>query len=220
MQLNTNLQESVVIPPHASPWLPSPAVGVDRRMLYRIGDEVATTTSVVRYQPGSSFPTHTHDAGEEFFVLEGTFSDASGDFHAGTYVRNPPGSSHAPWTEPGATILVSLRQFRANDDQRVVVDSTTATWSPGLIDGLNVLPLHSHNTEHIALVRWAPGTKFKTHQHWGGEEIFVIDGELADEHGHYPKGTWIRNPHGSTHTPWSDTGALIFVKVGHLPIKA
>ena len=131
-------------------------------------------------------------------------------------MKSPLGSSHAPWTDEGTTILVALRQFQTDDTERVVIDSREASWSPGLVPGLEVLPLHSHGTEHVALVRWAPGTHFKTHQHWGGEEIYVIEGELKDEHGTYPAGTWLRNPHGSRHTPWTDEGALIYVKTGHL----
>ena len=171
----------------------------------------------MRYQPGSSFAGHVHDAGEEFLVLEGTFSDESGNFGAGTYVRNPPGSSHAPWTDEGTTIFVSLRQFQSTDTERVVVDTNTAPWSPGLVAGLSVLPLHNHGSESVALVRWAPGTRFNAHRHFGGEEILVLEGSLSDEHGHYPAGTWLRSPHGSTHQPWTDEGALIYVKVGHLP---
>jgi anti-sigma factor ChrR (cupin superfamily) len=85
------------------------------------------------------------------------------------------------------------------------------------VPGLEVLPLHEYEAEHVALVRWAPNTQFKTHTHWGGEEIFVIDGKFHDEHGGYAAGSWIRNPHRSKHTPFTrDEGALIYVKVGHL----
>ena len=66
-------------------------------MLDRIGDEVARATSIVRYAPGSSFARHEHAKGEEFLVLEGIFSDDSGDYPAGFYVRNPPGSGHTPF---------------------------------------------------------------------------------------------------------------------------
>jgi len=67
------------------------------------------------------------------------------------------------------------------------------------------------------LVRWAPGTKFNSHQHWGGEEILVLEGVFSDEKGDYPKGTWMRSPHLSAHHPFSKDGCLIYVKTGHLP---
>jgi anti-sigma factor ChrR (cupin superfamily) len=195
---------------------PYPMAGVQRRMLERDGEEVARATSIVRYAPGSYFSAHTHGGGEEFLVLEGVFSDEHGDFSPGTYVRNPVGSSHTPHSKDGATILVKLWQMDPKDQTQVTLDTHQAHWSPGLVDGLTVLPLHAYGTEQVALVKWAPGTQFQTHRHWGGEEIFVIEGTFADEHGVYPKGTWLRSPHGSVHTPFSEAGCLIYVKTGHL----
>jgi anti-sigma factor ChrR (cupin superfamily) len=66
------------------------------------------------------------------------------------------------------------------------------------------------------LVRWAPQTYFNPHKHYGGEEIFVVDGVFEDEHGRYPAGSWIRSPHLSLHQPFSKEGCTIFVKTGHL----
>ncbi|MCP9868715.1 cupin domain-containing protein, partial [Cyanobium sp. Cruz-8D1] len=68
-----------------------------------------------------------------------------------------------------------------------------------------------------ALVRWAPGTAFQPHSHPGGEEIVVLDGVFQDEQGSYPGGSWLRNPAGSAHQPWSEPGCTIWVKTGHLP---
>ncbi len=139
----------------------------------------------------------------------------------GAYVRNPVGSRHAPRAgKDGATLLVKLYQFAAGDVKRVVVQTTTATWLPGSVPGLSVLPLHEFDEEHVALVRWAPHTRFPAHSHWGGEEIFVTEGVFRDEHGDYPAGSWIRSPHLSTHTPFTASeAATIFVKVGHLEPK-
>ncbi|PHQ84988.1 MAG: cupin, partial [Thalassobium sp.] len=91
-------------------------------------------------------------------------------------------------------------------------------WRQGLVDGLTVMSLHSYLGENVALVKWAPNTQFNPHRHWGGEEIFVIEGTFHDEHGSYPKGSWLRSPHLSQHAPFTkEDGALIYVKVGHLP---
>ncbi len=197
-------------------WQDAPAPGVERKMLDRVGEEVARATSVVRYAAGASFPAHDHAQGEEFFVLDGTFCDEHGTYPAGTYVRNPPGSRHTPACPDGATIFVKLRQFAPSDLQRVCVDTLSAPFRPGLVEGLSVLPLHEHRGVSTALVNWAPGTRFQPHQHWGGEEIFVLRGVFSDENGDYPAGTWLRSPHLSRHTPYSEPGCLIYVKVGHL----
>jgi len=202
--------------PNDADWVASPSVGIERRMLDRNGMEQGRATSIVRYAAGSGFPAHEHPGGEEILVLDGVFSDERGDYTAGTYIRNPIGSRHAPYSDSGCTLFVKLWQFDPTDTQRVVIDTKAAQWHPGLVPGLSVLPLHSHGSEHAALVRWAPGTQFKQHRHWGGEEILVLDGTFEDEHGSYPAGSWLRSPHQSEHTPFSNAGCTIFVKTGHL----
>lgn len=219
MRLNADFDQQVVIRPDDYHWQPSPMPGVERMMLDRIGDEVARATSLVRYAPNSTFSAHQHDGGEEILVLEGVFSDEHGDYPAGTYLRNPIGTGHTPSIGPeGATILVKLHQFDVEDTQQICIDTNSNTWRPGLVDGLSVMPLHQHKHEHVALVRWAPNTQFNPHRHWGGEEIYVIQGTFHDEHGSYPAGSWLRSPHLSLHTPFTrEDGALIYVKTGHLP---
>lgn len=217
MQLNADFSQRAVIRLADSPWMPSPMPGVERIMLDRIGAELARATSIVRYAAGSHFSEHRHPGGEEFLVLDGVFSDERGDYPAGTYVRNPIGSQHAPFSREGCTIFVKLMQFAADDQQPLVIDSHSVAWHPGLLPGLQVLPLHQHGTEQVALVRWAPGTRFNRHRHWGGEEILVLEGTFQDEFGDYPAGSWLRSPHLSEHTPFSDAGCLIWVKTGHLP---
>lgn len=221
MKLNADFSKRVVIRPDDYDWVDSPASGVQRMMLDRIGEEVARATTIVRFAPNSQFDPHTHGGGEEFLVLEGVFSDEHGDYPAGSYVRNPIGTSHRPHIGPeGCTILVKLCQFSETDTDQKAIDTRSAAFQPGSRPGLTVLPLHSHEAENVALVRWAPGTRFADHAHWGGEEIFVLEGTFQDEHGDYPAGTWIRSPHLSRHNPWSDEGCLIYVKTGHLPNMA
>lgn len=217
MLLNSDFTQRVVSLPEDSAFVPSPMAGVTRRMLDRIGEEKARATSIVRYEPGSSFSAHTHDGGEEYFVIEGTFSDENGDYPAGTYVRNPIGSRHTPFSKDGATIFVKLHQFDPSDIEQKVIDTRKAQFLPGLVDGLSVLPLHQTESENVALVHWAPNTQFNPHRHWGGEEILVLEGVFEDEHGRYPAGSWLRSPHLSQHTPFTrEEGALIYVKTGHL----
>lgn len=218
MLIHADFSMRAVALPHEPAFFASPVAGFERRMLDRIGQEVARATSIVRYQPNARFTQHTHGGGEEFLVLEGSFHDEAGDYLTGSYVRNPIGSAHAPWAGPdGATLFVKLQQFAQDDDQRVVIDTAHAHFSPGLVPGLSVLPLHQHGGEGAALLRWAANTRFNTHRHWGGEEILVLDGVFRDEHGVYPKGSWLRSPHLSQHTPFTGPeGALIYVKTGHL----
>jgi len=215
MDINADCNERIVINHHELLWVPSPASGVDRRMLERTGGEVAKATSIVRYQPGSAYQTHSHEFGEEILVLDGVFSDETGDYPAGTYMMNPPGSSHAPHSKTGCTLFVKLRHLGSDQIEREVLDTTTDVWHRGMVPGLHVMPLMRQGSGST-LVRWAPETYFNPHRHYGGEEIFVVSGVFEDEHGRYPTGSWIRSPHMSMHQPFSKEGCTIFVKTGHL----
>ncbi len=217
LQINADLEQRAVMRPADARWQPSPLPGVERWMLDRVGGEVARATSMVRYAPGSHFERHVHGGGEEILVLEDVFSDESGDYPAGTYLRNPPGSAHAPLSRDGCLLFVKLRQFAADDLEPVRIATRTEPWRQGLVPGLSVMPLHEHDGISTALVRWAPDTQFHAHPHPGGEEILVIEGLFRDEFGVYPAGSWLRNPRWSRHTPFTGSeGALIYVKVGHL----
>ena len=215
MKLHADFTQRVVLNHHNLDWVKSPEPGVERRMLERIGDESARATSIVRYQPGAHFAQHTHDLGEEILVLEGTLSDEYGDYPAGTYLMNPPGSTHTPRSDSGCLLFVKLRHLGDEQTAREIVDTNTEPWLQGLVPGLQVMPLMRQGTGST-LVRWAPQTYFNPHRHYGGEEIFVVKGVFEDEHGVYPQGSWIRSPHLSLHKPFSREGCTIFVKTGHL----
>ncbi|MCZ6886223.1 MAG: cupin domain-containing protein, partial [Alphaproteobacteria bacterium] len=147
MEINANFDERAVVNTRDMDWISSPSSGVDRIMLDRIGGEVARATSIVRFDPGSVFPMHGHGGGEEVLVREGTFSDEFGDFGPGFYLRNPVGTSHTPFTREGCTIFVKLWQFQDGDTESLKIDTRRATFAPGLVDGLSVLPLHQFETE-------------------------------------------------------------------------
>lgn len=214
--LNMDFSQRVVIDTNKMDWVPSPAAGVERKPLARAEAETGHATSIVRYAPGATFASHLHPYGEEILVLDGVFSDEHGDYPAGTYIRNPHNSSHAPFSEQGCTILVKLHQFDVEDQTTVRIDTTSAEWLPGQ-GNLTVMPLHSYGTEHVALVKWPAGERFVPHRHAGGEEILVLSGTFVDEHGSYPAGTWLRSPHMSEHFPYVEEETVIWVKTGHLP---
>lgn len=217
MQLRANFDEGAVVRPDDYEWSQSPANGVERMMLDRIGGEVARATTIVRFAPDTSFDAHEHGGGEEFLVLHGVFSDEHQDYPAGTYVRNPIGTSHTPHIgESGATILVKLHQFAPDDAAHFHVDTNEIAFAPGASEGVTEALLHEHATERVRMVRFEPGVQLPTHAHTGGEELFVLQGSFSDEAGHYPAGTWVRNPDGTSHAPRSDEGCLLWIKTGHL----
>lgn len=216
--LNMDFSQRVVIETHSMAWLPSPAKGVERKPLARADAESGHATSIVRYEKGARFNSHPHPYGEEILVLEGVFSDEHGDYPAGTYIRNPHGSTHAPFSENGCILFVKLHQFSLDDQKTVRIDTRSASWLPGQ-GNLEVMPLHSFEHEHTALVKWPAGERFLPHKHFGGEEILVLSGTFCDEFGQYPARSWLRSPHMSEHFPFVEEETIIWVKTGHLPVE-
>jgi len=215
--LNMDFTQRLVVETANEPWIASPSSGVWRKALEKARAESGWTTSIVRYDAGSAFKTHQHPMGEEIFVLEGVFSDETGDYPAGSYLRNPPGSSHAPFSKEGCVLFVKLDHFRQGDSAQVRINTDQEPWLPGY-GGLEVMPLHSFETEHTALVKWPANEVFQPHRHYGGEEILVLSGVFQDEHGAYPAHTWMRSPHLSQHHPFVSEATVILVKTGHLPV--
>ena len=213
--LNMDFTRTECLRPENQKWVTSPADGVSRVHLERVEEESGHATSFVEFAPGSFFPQHSHPNGEEIFVLEGVFSDEAGDYPAGTYIRNPPGSFHKPFTKEGCKLFVKLEQFQSGDNQHVVIRPEDRQWRQGL-GNLKVLSLHMFNTESTALVAWPKNEVFQSHHHMGGAEIVVISGRFIDEYGEYPAGSWLRSPHMSQHCPRVEEETLIYVKVGYL----
>ena len=217
MRINADFSKPALVVPRADDWVTSPESGVDRLMLDRIGEEVARATSIVRYAAGSSFSKHIHAKGEEFLVLDGVFSDETGDFPQGTYVRNPPGSSHAPHSDDGCRIMVKLRQFDDEDLQRVVVDTNSNSGWQDVDESVQMLPLHSFGSERVEMRRIQSGTTMRLVVPTGGAELLVVNGEL--EYGGERLGgeCWLRLPEGRDADLLAVSQATVWLKTGHLP---
>jgi len=212
MRLHADPTERVVIDTRAAPWTASPEPGVHRIMLDRDGDEVARATSIVRYAPGSRFPEHEHGQGEEILVLDGEFRDEHGAYPAGTYLRSPWGTRHSPFSLLGCVLFVKLRQIPAADRQAVVAQCALER-----VREPRETVLHITAAERVSLVRWPGKYADSRHNHPHGEEILVLQGDLADEHGYYSAGTWLRQPAGSSHAPFTRGGCVMWVKRGPGP---
>ncbi len=206
MRINADFTQRVAVHFDQTEWVASPAAGVERKMLDRIGDEVARATTIVRFAPGSAFAAHTHDGGEEYLVLDGVFQDETGDFPVGSYVRNPPTSSHTPSASQGATILVKLHQFDPND-------RTTVRRS---INSADHVPLFKDDHETVEMRSWPPGQVVPIDPP-GGAEVFVIDGGFAEQGEEFARWDWLRLPPGTrTELRAGPDGARVWMKSGHL----
>ena len=215
MELNADFSCRVVVHSDQLEWQASPMKGVDRRMLDRIGGEVARATTIVRYAPGSSFSAHTHTGGEEFIVLDGVFQDEHGDFPAGTYVRNPPTSKHTPGSEPGCIIFVKLWQFDMND--RTQFRKTMADELAAPVNGVATATLHVDDREIVTYCHLDPGAEMNSDAA-GGIEVLIIGGSLKSGSDVLSKNDWLRLPEGEVLSVTAGPeGAKLWMKSGHLP---
>lgn len=212
-----DLQRDATIEAKQHTWIASPARGVERCILERQGGETALrATSLVRFAPESYFPEHTHRLGEEFLVLDGVFSDGTGDYAAGTYVRNPPSSSHAPHTKEGCTIFVKLEQFDENDASRVVLDTLDKTlWKPE-VDGVSQLSLHVFANEHIDLLAISKGRALPELTFDAGAEYFVVSGLVEIDGTSLSPRSWLRRAGEVAQRVVATEDSLLYRKTGHL----
>lgn len=216
MQVNSVFSLRASVTPDDYDWVGSPQPGVERVMLDRIGAEKARATSIVRYAPGSHFPPHSHPGGEEILVLSGTFSEGEAHYPAGWYLRSPPGSSHQPFSDPGATIFVKLWQMPASETRSVRIDTRAqSAWQP--LGEREICPLFSGPAEQVCLQRLPAGMALFP-ESVPGAELLVLAGTVLESQTRYETGSWLRLPRG--HHPdlvAGPQGACFYLKTGHLP---
>jgi anti-sigma factor ChrR (cupin superfamily) len=218
MEVNSDFSTRVVVQSDQLDWQPSPMKGVERRMLDRIGEEVARATTIVRYAPGSQFSAHTHTGGEEFFVLDGIFQDEHGDYPTGTYVRNPPTSRHTPGSETGCTIFVKLWQFYGDD--RVQLRKLMEDELDAPANGIATATLHKDSREIVTYSQFDAGATLISSA-GGGIELLVIDGTITTEGVTLRETGWLRLPEGEKlKATAGPKGAKVWMKTGHLPFAA
>ena len=219
MELNADFNKRAAVHAAHNPWIASPMPGVERRMLDRIGDEVARATTIVRYAPGSHFSAHVHTGGEEFLVLDGIFQDEHGDFPAGSYIRNPPQSSHTPGSEAGCTIFVKLWQFDPDDRTQIRLDTGTGTYETDPARPfVQKMPLFRDNNEDVCLEQWQAGAKIDLTA-VNGMEILVLAGSFKEAGEAFVTQSWLRLPKGTrTMATAGSSGARVWIKRNHLGI--
>lgn len=217
MNINADFSERATAHVADLAWQPSPMPGVERKMLDRIGDEVARATTIVRYAPGSHFAPHIHTGGEEFIVLEGVFQDEHGDYPAGSYIRNPPTSGHTPRSDEGCTIFVKLWQFDMQDRHEVKLNMER---EPQKADpkrnGVTSALLHADDREQVVFEEWSANAN-GTVSTKNGAEILVIAGSIQENGETFETHDWLRAPDGyDLNITAGLDGAKLWIKIGNL----
>jgi quercetin dioxygenase-like cupin family protein len=216
MRVNDDLTIPTIVHAAQIPWQASPSPGVDRRMLFRIGDEVARATSIVRYAPGSAFPRHTHGGGEEIVVLDGVFQDEHGDYPAGSYFRNPPGTSHIPASKDGCTIFVRLWQFRESDREQIVRRPSDGRRLEPRSGAASAIELFDDGFENVRIENFLPAKAIVIENKRGLELLVLAGGLSIGDQALIPQ-SWVRLPAGEAlRTISGPEGANVWMKDGPL----
>ena len=217
MKINADFSQRVVLHADEIEWAETRMLGVKRRMLDRVGAEAGHATTIVSYDPNSKFASHVHTGGEEFIVLDGVFQDEHGDFPTGSYIRNPPGSSHTPGSEPGTIIFVKLWQFDPEDRNHVRMrfDKMQAIQDPTR-EGVAETPLYRDHRETVRIEDWAPNAEVSVDA-TGGAELLVLDGGFEEGGDTLRKHSWLRSPVARDITAKAGPeGAKVWIKSGHM----
>ncbi|GAB4357089.1 MAG: cupin domain-containing protein [Kiloniellaceae bacterium] len=220
--LNADFSRPAAMDTAAMNWQASPSPTVWRKRLDLVDGEFSRVTSVVRYDANSAFHEHGHPQGEEILVLEGVFSDEHGDYPAGTFLLNPQGFRHAPFSKDGCVIFVKLCQFIGEDRDHVVIDTRHADWQAAA-PGVEILPLYRDERypEDIALLRLAAGTPLPAAMIDAaaapqGLEIFIVSGKLQEDGRHHGAGAWLREPRGVDRRFTAAADTTLYLKRNHL----
>jgi len=215
--INGDLSLRVAVDTESMPWTPSPSRTVYRKRVHLVGPaESGQVTSIVRYEPRSTFHAHEHPDGEEILVLEGVFSDEHGDWPVGTYLLNPEGFRHAPFSREGCVLFVKLRQFPGRTREHVAIRSESMPWQTCARAGVTVRPLYAQAgfADSMRLERWSPNTRLGRVDYPSGAELLVLDGSFADAEGELARGAWLRLPPGAAHAPATADGCVLYIKEG------
>ncbi len=217
MEINADFSQRSLLHTPDIEWQDSPMKGVRRRVLDRVGNEVARATTVVSYAPNSHFSPHVHTGGEEFIVLEGVFQDEHGDYPKGSYIRNPPESSHTPRSDAGCIIFVKLWQFDLSDRQHVVADmNSVKLQTDSSRPGVQFNTLFEDSRETVRVEQWEAGASV-TLDTSGGAELLVLDGAFTQAGDIVDKLSWLRIPMNRDFQAMAGAnGARVWIKTGHL----
>ena len=217
MDLNADFSARAAVHAARIPWVPSPVRGVERRMLDRIGEEVARATSIVRYAPQSDFSAHRHGGGEEFWCSKACSRTSTASIRWGRTSATLPTSAHTPGSTPGCILFVKLWQFAPEDRTHVRLDTGKMPFlrTPDR-PGVELMPLFQDPDEYVRLERWAPGAAISL-PNPGGLEVLVLEGSFEEGGERFEPQSWLRLAVGSAlEARTGPAGCKVWIKAGHL----
>jgi ChrR Cupin-like domain len=152
-------------------------------------------------------------ARHELLVLSGTVDTSDGRTLENGDFAIRSGSTGLRAGDAGAQVLAYRDTSGAAFDE-IVVARDERPWREGRTPGMLAASLRNQG-HALSLVLWQPGAVTRHHAHPGGEDIFVLRGELCEQD-RRPAGSWMRLHPGAWHSPFVETPTLILVRSGHL----
>ena len=169
----------------------------------------------------------------EVLIQHGQLSSAHGNYAANGYFRLPTLDDNGDENDDGddglvvqravamqpeepAVLYLAVGQMQQSDTEWRRIDTNDENlWFAGPVEGTDVLPLHGHGSGNVMLVRWNKTAAFRTRIDPRGEELLVLNGAVYDAQGHYPEGSWIRNPIEAWQYWGAKAGTIMYYKNGH-----
>ena len=101
------------------------------------------------------------------------------------------------------------------------ITRNAAEWAPLVEDGVRtegilVKALRVDDATKRAptfMLRFAPGASYPNHNHPGGEEVYVLEGEVRFGPNQLNAGDYLYTPPGATHSVFSRTGCVMLFVV-------
>lgn len=216
--VNANLLELITIDSNNVAWQPTGIAGVSQKIFERIGAGAeARETTLLRLDPQTSVPGGVAQCRVDMLVLAGSVHIGDAHHAAGMFVRVPAGTDVTLRSADGATVMIKKRGGRASGKSFALNTLDRANWAAWGGRGSEKAQLY--DADQLPEASWVgymlPDLTIPEHDHAGGEEIFLLEGELRDERGLYGPGFWIRFPIGVRHTPVSlSAGCRMLVREG------
>lgn len=149
----------------------------------------------------------------ELFLVRGQAEVSGSELRAGDYLAFS-GTRRLKAHAKGATVLVYSQAEPAERPPHLVAASARV-WRAGRVAGVDIceLEVRPHRT---ALVKWRIGAHVPSHDHMGGEELYILRGRLRTDDRVLMTRDWIRMYPGAAHTLTAETRTLVLLRNGHL----
>lgn len=208
-------------------WRPTQTNGVDLRILEYIPGATPRLTGQLRLDPAASPALLGENSNIEILMQRGELETQMGVYPSGLYVRLPASgdasqnqlilrADQTRSVDSSGLLYFAAGQMMSSDfEQRRLDTNDESRWLPGPAEGTDVLPLHGHGSGNAMLIRWNATIGFKPRLDPMGEELLVLKGAVHDHHGHYPAGSWIRNPVDAWQSWGAKSGTVVYYKNGH-----